>query len=218
MPAADRLAGAGPAVRKTAMTGLAGRALFITGAAAAISRATSSASVANGGMYTAMIASISSAAPSRRSARPYCAAVALATTSTGFRTAACGGRPARNAAWVPSDSSGTSRPAASQASATRIPGPPPLVSTATRRPAGTGWADSTAATSNISSSVPARMTPAWWNSASTATSPAASAAVCEDAARRPAPVRPDFTATIGLCRDTRRAILANRRGSGTDSR
>ena len=99
-----------------------------------------------------------------------------------------------------------------------MPGPPPLVSTATRRPAGAGWAEITAATSNISSSVPARITPAWWNSASTAVSPAASAAVCEDAARRPAPVRPAFTATMGLCRQTRRAIRANRRGSGTDSR
>ena len=186
--------------------------------AAAISRATSSARVTIGGMKTTMIASTSSAAPSRRSDRPYCSALALATTSTGFPTAAWAGRPARSAAWVSSDNSGTSSPAASQASATRMPGPPPLVSTATRRPAGTGWAEITAATSNISSSVPARITPAWWNSASTAASPAASAAVCEDAARRPAPVRPAFTATMGLCRQTRRAIRANRRGSGTDSR
>ena len=43
-----------------------------------------------------------------------------------------------SAAWMSSDSSGTSSPAASQASATRMPGPPPFVSTATRRPAGTG--------------------------------------------------------------------------------
>jgi len=93
-----------------------------------------------------------------------------------------------------------------------------LVSTATRRPAGAGCEDITAATSNISSSVPARITPAWWTRASTAVSRAAIAAVCEDAARRPAPVRPDFTTTIGLCRDRRRAIRANRRGSGTDSR
>ncbi len=70
----------------------------------------------------------------------------------------------------------------------------------------------------MSSRVSARITPAWWNSASTAASPAAIAAVCEDAARRPAPVRPAFTATMGLCRQTRRAIRANRRGSGTDSR
>ena len=134
---------------KTAMTGLAGR----PAAAAVISRAKLSAQAPNGGMNTAMIASISSAAPSRRSARPYCPAVALATTSTGFPTAAWGGRPARSAAWVSSDSSGTSSPAASQASATRMPGPPPLVSTPTRRPAGAGCDDTTAATSNISSSV-----------------------------------------------------------------
>ena len=66
--------------------------------------------------------------------------------------------------------------------------------------------------------VPARITPAWWNSASTATSPAAIAAVCEEAARRPALVRPAFTTTMGLCREMRRAVRANRRGSGTDSR
>src|ERR1019366_4385316 len=49
---------------------------------------------------------------------------------------------------------------ASQASATKMPGPPTLVSTATRRPAGTGCDDITAATSNISSRVSARITPA----------------------------------------------------------
>ena len=169
-------------------------------------------------MNTTMIASTSSAAPRRRSDRPYCAAVALATMSTGFPVAAWAGKPSRSAASVPSDSSGTSSPAASHASATRMPGPPPLVSTATRRPAGAGCDDTTAATSNISSSVLARITPAWWNSASTAGSPAAIAAVCEDAARRPAPVRPAFIATMGLCREMRRAIRAKRRGSGTDSR
>jgi hypothetical protein len=97
--------------------------------------------------------------------------------STGLAADASGGSPARNTARVFSDSSGTSSPAASQASATRMPGPPPLVSTATRRPAGTGWDDSKAPMPNMSSSVPARITPAWWNSASTGVSPAASAAV-----------------------------------------
>ena len=193
---------------KTAITGLPG----LPATAALISRATSSAQVANGGMNTAMTASTSSATASRRSDRPHCSALALATTSTGFPTAACAGKPARSAAWVSTDSSGTSSPAASQASATKMPGPPALVSTAIRRPAGAGCDDTTAATANISSSVAARITPAWWNSASTAVSPAASAAVCEDAARRPALVRPASTATTGLCREMRRAIRANWRG------
>ena len=47
------------------------------------------------------------------------------------------------------------------------------------------------------------MTPAWWNSASTASSEPASAAVCEPAARIPARLRPLFMARIGLRRATR---------------
>jgi len=62
--------------------------------------------------------------------------------------------------------------------------------------------------SNISSSVPARITTAWWNSASTANSPASIVAVCEDATRRPAPVRPAFKATMG---SSRAPMLAARR-------
>ena len=58
---------------------------------------------------------------------------------------------------------------------------------ATRRPRGSGWVESSAAASTSSSSVSARMTPAWWKSASTAASEPASAAVWEPAARAPAP-------------------------------
>ena len=120
--------------------------------------------------------------------------------STGFRPRPRGGRPARSAAWVSSDSSGTSSPAASQASATRMPGPPPLVSTATRRPGGRrAGRTARAATSNISSRVPARITPAWWNSASTAWSrrrPARRCARTPPAARRR--YRPALTDHDGL--------------------
>jgi hypothetical protein len=62
------------------------------------------------------------------------------------------------------------------------------------------------------------MTPAWRNSASTAASEPASAAVCELAARAPAPVVPLFTARIGFVRATRRASVPNRRGLPNDSR
>ena len=72
--------------------------------------------------------------------------------------------------------------------------------------------------SNISSIVSARITPDWWNSASTATSLAASAAVWLPAARDPPRVRPAFTATIGLVRPMRRASRAKRRGLPNDSR
>jgi len=64
----------------------------------------------------------------------------------------------------------------------------------------------------------ARMTPAWWKSASTASSEPASAAVCEPAAFAPARVRPPFMARIGFVRATRRARRANLRGLPNDSR
>jgi len=99
-----------------------------------------------------------------------------------------------------------------------MPGPPALVTMATRGPAGRGWFASSAAMSNMSSSVSARITPAWRNSASTATSLAARAAVWEPAARVPAAVRPAFTARIGFLRPTRRARRAKRRGLPKDSR
>ena len=104
--------------------------------------------------------------------------------------------------------SGSSSPAASQASAQRMPSPPALVRTATRRPRGSGWLERSAATSTSSSSVRARMTPAWRKSASTAASEPASAAVCELAARAPAAVVPAFSARIGLLRATRRGEAA----------
>ena len=47
---------------------------------------------------------------------------------------------------------------------------------------------------------------------------AAMLAVCDEAARAPASERPLFTATIGLERETRRAMRANFRGLPNDSR
>jgi len=63
--------------------------------------------------------------------------------------------------------------------------------------------------SNSSSRVSTRMTPACRNRASTAMSGLASAAVCDEAARTPADDRPLLTATMGLRRDTLRAMRAN---------
>ncbi len=93
-----------------------------------------------------------------------------------------------------------------------------MVSTATRRPLGTGWSARRAATSNSSSRVSVRITPVWWKRASTATSRLASAPVWEEAARAPAEERPDFTATMGFLRAMRRAMRAKRRGFPNDSR
>ena len=99
-----------------------------------------------------------------------------------------------------------------------MPRPPALVSTATRRPRGSGWVESSTDTSTSSSSVSARITPAWWKSAAAAASELVSAAVWEPAAFAPADVRPLFSARIGFERDTRRAMRENFRGLPNDSR
>jgi len=138
--------------------------------------------------------------------------------STGFRTLASGARHARSFATVASPSSGTSSPCVSHASDAMIPGPPAFVTIPTRRPAGTGCVASSIATSNNSSIVFVRITPACAHSASTPAAAPASEPVCEDAARMPARVVPLFTATIGFVRPTRRAISMKRRGFPNDSR
>ena len=103
--------------------------------------------------------------------------------SIGFARLASRGTRAASAARVSSLGGGSSSPAASQASAQRIPSPPPFVSTATRGPSGRGWRESRTATSESSWSVSASITPAWRNTASTAVVEPARAAVCEPAAR-----------------------------------
>ena len=80
--------------------------------------------------------------------------------SIGFAALPSAGRTAASAARVSSLGVGSSRPSASQASAARIPSPPAFVTTATRRPRGTGCAERSDATSISSSSVRARITPA----------------------------------------------------------
>jgi len=100
-----------------------------------------------------------------------------------------------------------------------MPGPPALVTIPTRRPVGTGWLTSREATSKSSARVSVRITPAWWNRASTVTSEAASRApVCEEVALAPAAERPLLTASTGLVLATRRAMRANFRGLPNDSR
>ena len=131
--------------------------------------------------------------------------------STGLARLAAAGMNARVGNGL-SASEGSSSPAASQASAHRMPRPPAFVSTPTRRPRGSGCRDSRAARSSSSSSVRARSTPAWWNSASTAVSEPASAAVWELAARAPVAVLPLFIARIGF--DERRDGPAARTYAG----
>ena len=90
-----------------------------------------------------------------------------------------------------------------------IPGPPALVTIATRSPSGSGSWLNAIARSNRSITVSTRITPYCASSASIALSRPASAPVCDDAARAPDAVRPLFTAMIGLVRVTSRAIRAN---------
>ena len=98
------------------------------------------------------------------------------------------------------------------------PGRPTLLNTATRSPWPSGWDPTTWATSKSSSMVSTRITPVWRNRAATVSSELASAAVCEEAARRPTALRPAFTATTGLDRLNWRASRANLRGLPNDSR
>ena len=106
--------------------------------------------------------------------------------STGFAVAARRAGLARAARASPSDSGSTRSPAASQASAHSDARAAGVGEIATRSPRGSGWRASRAATSNISPTVSARITPACANSASTVTSEAASSApVCDAAARAP---------------------------------
>ena len=99
-----------------------------------------------------------------------------------------------------------------------IPGPPALVTIPTRRPAGSGWVESSEATSSSSERVSARITPHCSKRASTVRSDAARRApVCELAARAPTAERPLLTTTTGFCLPTRLATRANRRGLLNDS-
>ena len=136
-------------------------------------------------MKTTMIASTSSAAPSKRRDRPYCSALALATTSTGFPTAAWASQAGvqRRLGVVgqfrhqqPGCFAGVGDQDARPSAVGQHRDPPSR---------GCGLGGDHGGDVEHVLQVPARITPAWWNSASTAASPAASAAVCEDAARRP---------------------------------
>ena len=199
----------------TASTGFPAASVAAT---SSIARATSCATAVTVGTKSVMTASTYGSRSNGRNASAYVWAVAPPSMSTGFARLASGGRSAASAPCESSDNSGSSSPAASQASAQRIPSPPAFVSTATLRPCGSGWLDSSVATSISSSREVARMTPAWWNSASTAASEPASAAVWDFAARWPIVVVPLFSARIGLRRATLRASWPNRRGLPNDSR
>ena len=153
----------------------------------------------------------------RRQGRSYSGAVADPSMSTGFRTLAAAGKTCAGRLEVSDERGVSSNPAASHASAQRIPRPPAFVTTATRFPRGSGSCANRVATSRRSSSESDRITPASWKSASTAASGPGNAAVCEPP-RAPAALMPLFSARTGFVPLTRRATRANLRGFPNDSR
>jgi len=99
---------------------------------------------------------------------------------------------------VAADNSGTVKPLCAQASAARIPGPPPLVRIATLLPLGTGWLASKIAESK-SSPIESTMTiPASRKRASETTSDVAMAPVWERLALEPSGVLPPLIARMGF--------------------
>jgi hypothetical protein len=103
--------------------------------------------------------------------------------SSGLRIDASSGKSGFNRVTVLGWSSRSSSPRDSSASAARIAGPPEFVMTAVWRERGSGLPVNAIAMSNSSSTDSASNTPDWVSSASTATSLAAIAPVCDDAAR-----------------------------------
>ena len=169
-------------------------------------------------MKITISASIPSQSASVRIVPRYCSAVAVAIMSTGLSSDASAGRSSRSRARMSRGSSGTSSPAASQASAHMIPGPPALVMIPTLRPRGSGWFASSEATSSSSARLSVRITPACSKRASTVTSEAASIAPGVGAGRprtgRRAPALHDDDR---LPAPDRRATREKRRGSLNDS-
>ena len=147
-----------------------------------------------------------------------CSGPAPASISTGFCRLAAAGRSFCKPDRVSGLRSASFIPCISRASAAVTPGPPELVSTATRFPFGKGHQARARAHWNISSVVLARSTPAFANAASKAASCPARAPVWLAAARLPLSNRPTFSATMGFFRATREAVSMNFRPSFTPSR
>ena len=137
--------------------------------------------------------------------------------STGFFTEAAAGRKERSSAFVSSLIGAICMPNSQTASVAMMPGPPELVTIATRSPFGIGQLANTLAVEKRSLSDISRMTPDCFKSASAARSPPAREPVCEEAAEAPAAERPALSATMGFFLEMRVASLRKFAGSGIDS-
>ena len=108
-------------------------------------------------------------------------------------------------------------PIRSAVSAAIMPGPPAFVITSRPFPAGILPSENASAVSKRSCTPCARITPVCLNAASKATSEPASAPVCDEAARAPASVPPDFKRMMGLTLVAFCATSMNRLPSTTSS-
>ena len=165
--------------RTTAASGTGSRTPCSTGSRSPAAVGTISAITASGGPCFLPVGS--SATISRQSRN--CWAPTAAVVSTGPPTAAPFGSSRRSRSWVRAPVPATLRPASTQASAASTPAPPALVTMATFLPAGAGWFASRTAVSSSAPRLEVAMMPACSNRACRVISGAATAAVCEAAAR-----------------------------------
>ena len=188
---------------------------FVGGTAAApraTPAATSSARVTSGGTYSATTESMFGSLPTILSTARNVRAVPTRSCRSGSAGPHASGRIVRSEAMLAGVSDGRTSPCASHASARRMPGPPAFVTTPTRCPPGS--AGSRGATPRRTSVRASRHGSR--RSARTARrcrrrgSRAMPSGSMQRAFLRP--MRPDFTATIGVLRATFGASRANARG------
>ena len=129
--------------------------------------------------------------------------------STGLLWLHCGGRISSKAFIVSADSSASSPPPATRASVASTPGPPALVTNASRLPRGRGCLASTSDMKKMSAMLLTRSTPERRKAASSTSSLPVSAPVCEAAALAAAAVRPALMTMTGLLSETSRAADRN---------
>ncbi len=123
------------------------------------------------------------------------------------------GRNASRAATVAAAGAASSPWFSIRASVASTPGPPALVTIASRGPRGRGCLASTSAMSKICEIEPTRSTPTRRNAASSTSSLPAIEPVCDAAAFAAASVRPALITMIGLDSATSRAADRNDRAS-----
>jgi len=204
-----------------ATTGLSRVAARVAGSASSVS-GSSAASISAGetparSTDSTIAASTSSSASTVSTTARRSLGVAEMPRSTGLVARSACGAMRSIASIVARPSGAMARPRLWQASAARVPRPPELVTTATLRPAGSGWRSSSAAASNSACAPSTRSTPAWRKSASKTASPRIARAVTDPSPAASVPSRWPLTATIGLRRETRCDSVLKRRGLPKDS-